>query len=133
MIILDNYRCLSELIFGGVNGFNLFDPSETVTYDSPPEVVVTSVRRFHGDSVETLQIPAEGPLQLSYEDDFVAFDEEPGGLEPDDQVLGRRGLGGCVADLRGLGLDRRQDVVLGLRSDQLERVVTHECEGIGAL
>ncbi|MDJ0908652.1 MAG: two-component regulator propeller domain-containing protein [Woeseiaceae bacterium] len=63
-----------ELIFGGVQGFNLFNPSALMADGSPPGVVVTSVRRFHGDFAETLQLPAEGPLQLSYKDDFVSFE-----------------------------------------------------------
>jgi len=42
-------------------------------------------------------------VDVGREDHFVAFDEEPRGLEANDQVLGRRGLGSRVADLRGLG------------------------------
>ena len=63
-----------ELIFGGVHGFNLFDPSALVPKESPPGVVVTSVRRFYGDVAETLQLPPNGPLRLSFEDDFVSFE-----------------------------------------------------------
>jgi signal transduction histidine kinase/CheY-like chemotaxis protein/streptogramin lyase len=63
-----------ELMFGGVNGFNLFAPDEIEVPQVPPEVVITSVRRFHGDRVETLPVPPEGRLELSYRDDFVSFE-----------------------------------------------------------
>jgi signal transduction histidine kinase/streptogramin lyase len=63
-----------ELLFGGVNGFNLFDPDEIEVSQVTPQVVVTSVRRFHGDRVEKLPVPPDGRLELSYRDDYVSFE-----------------------------------------------------------
>jgi ligand-binding sensor domain-containing protein len=63
-----------ELLFGGVNGLSLFDPDEIRVFQAPPKIVVTSIRRFHGDRVETLPVPTDGRLELSYRDDFVSFE-----------------------------------------------------------
>ena len=76
------YRCRDgEILFGGVNGFNIFSPDKLLEDTNIPSVVLTDFRVFN----KSLQpSPAEGRmttdisdarfLQLSYEDAVLSFE-----------------------------------------------------------
>ncbi|MDD5368789.1 MAG: two-component regulator propeller domain-containing protein [Anaerolineaceae bacterium] len=61
-----------EIFFGGVNGFNSFDPSRVKDSAYHPPVVVTSFQKFN-HTVQT-DLPVNAHLQLSYKDTFIAFE-----------------------------------------------------------
>jgi signal transduction histidine kinase len=62
-----------DLIFGGSNGFNRFDPEKLITNPVPPPVSVTSFRLFDREvSLDSLRTP-DG-LRLRSGDDFFSFE-----------------------------------------------------------
>jgi len=61
-----------ELFFGGVSGFNVFHPDSIVAKLQAPPVLVTSVKIF--DQPLTLDATAQQQLELSHNDDFIAFE-----------------------------------------------------------
>ena len=67
------YRSASgELLFGGVNGFNAFDPAAIVRQSPPPLVAITGFRTGSGIPQPLLATPSE--LSLAYQDNGFAFD-----------------------------------------------------------
>jgi PAS domain S-box-containing protein len=72
----DSGSCLKtsrgEMLFGGVDGLNLFKPGEIQDNPSPPPVVITSFRIFNEPVAANL---AGGtPIRLSYRQNFISFE-----------------------------------------------------------
>lgn len=62
-----------DLIFGGSDGFNRFDPEKLITNPVPPPVAITSFRLFDREvSLDSLRTP-DG-LRLRPGDDFFSFE-----------------------------------------------------------
>ena len=76
-----SYRCRDgTLLFGGVNGFNLFSPDNLVQDTNVPAVVLTDFRIFNksvqpsaSDSRMTTDISDASSLELSYKDAVFSF------------------------------------------------------------
>ncbi len=69
-----------EMFFGGINGFNIFDPTMVKKNDYSPPIVITDFQLFN-ESVSPLTEPGlEKPIsiaremELSYRDDFFSFE-----------------------------------------------------------
>lgn len=70
------YRTSSGMLaFGGVNGFNIFDPQEIHINSFPPQLVITSFKVNHSNTLlvqeENKTIPE---LMLNYKDRIVSFE-----------------------------------------------------------
>jgi PAS domain S-box-containing protein len=61
-----------ELYFGGMNGFNVFDPSTIGKNTHPPKVVITSVAKFN-QQVNNLHTVLTDGLDLNYKDYLIEF------------------------------------------------------------
>ncbi len=57
---------------GGVQGFNLFDPTTLQDNQAPPPVVITAFKKFN-QTVRTNLTDGE-EITLSYQDNFISFD-----------------------------------------------------------
>lgn len=64
----------NELYFGGVKGFNVFNPADFMTYSPPPPVVITSFKKFNREVKLTTSISEISQLRLSYRDYFISFE-----------------------------------------------------------
>ncbi len=69
-----------EMYFGGINGFNVFDPSRVVDNSFIPPVVITDFRLFGksvpvgGNSVLKKTISQTSQLELAYEQNNLALE-----------------------------------------------------------
>ncbi len=61
-----------ELFFGGLKGLNTFFPGEVVDNTHVPTIVITSVKVL--DQTVRTDLPPDGHLELSYQDNFVSFE-----------------------------------------------------------
>lgn len=61
-----------ELLFGGINGFNTFDPTAIMRDPAPPQVAITEFRSGSGVSHPLLAMP--NVLSLPYQDNGFSFD-----------------------------------------------------------
>src|SRR5690606_25916034 len=61
-----------RLYFGGINGFNIFDPLELDTRTTPPQVAITRVSGFGGSSVPALQ--DDYHIALDWRQNSITFD-----------------------------------------------------------
>jgi len=61
-----------ELYFGGLQGLNAFYPNEIERNEQPPPVVISQVYLFNQPFSATIE--ADQQLQLSYQQNFLAFD-----------------------------------------------------------
>jgi PAS domain S-box-containing protein len=57
---------------GGVHGFNLFRPENVKPNPIPPPVAITRFAVFN--EPQAVDLSGQTPIQLSYEQDFIAFD-----------------------------------------------------------
>ncbi len=68
--------CLKDragrLYFGGIHGFNVFDPAEIQANPIPPPVAITALRVFNEPLAGDLS--GRAPIQLSYQQNFIAFE-----------------------------------------------------------
>lgn len=62
------------LYFGGVNGFNIFDPKLIERHDHPPPVVLTSLRRNNEPSPQAISVEDLQQIRLEPEDRIVALE-----------------------------------------------------------
>ena len=60
------------LIFGGIDGFNLFDPGAIQDNPVPPPVVVTALQVFNNPIATDLS--GKTPIDLNYRQNFISFD-----------------------------------------------------------
>jgi PAS domain S-box-containing protein len=72
----DSGACLKtsrgEMLFGGVNGLNLFKPAEIQDNAAPPPVAISTFRIFNEPVATDL---ADGtPIRLSYRQNFISFE-----------------------------------------------------------
>ena len=70
-----------EMFFGGVNGFNAFHPDLIQESSFMPPVVITDFQLFNesvvpgaGSVLDWAQLKARSDIELSYTDDFLAFE-----------------------------------------------------------
>ncbi|MEJ2011291.1 MAG: two-component regulator propeller domain-containing protein [Anaerolineales bacterium] len=69
-----------ELYFGGINGFNVFQPQDIADNPFVPPVVITDILLFNQplqigvDGKLAQAVPESDRLQLSYGDDFLTFE-----------------------------------------------------------
>jgi diguanylate cyclase (GGDEF)-like protein len=61
-----------EMVFGGSNGFNIFEPSRIEWNDSTPPVALTAV--FEGDSRIDARLDRDRPLQMAYRHNLITFE-----------------------------------------------------------
>lgn len=64
----------SELIFGGINGFNIFHPSAMNANIHPPEVVLTSFKLLNKEVILDEHISVAEEIVLTHHDDVIAFE-----------------------------------------------------------
>lgn len=62
-----------EMFFGGVNGYNSFYPDKVEDNQTPPPVVITSVKNLHQEISREI-IQSDMPAELSYNQNFLTFD-----------------------------------------------------------
>jgi len=60
------------LYFGGVHGFNLFDPRSMADNLVPPPVVITAFKKFN--QIERKDLAENELIVLSYQDNFISFE-----------------------------------------------------------
>ena len=60
------------LFFGGANGFNVFYPEQIRDNAHVPPVVITAFKKFN--QVVLTDLPADAAIELSYQENFIAFD-----------------------------------------------------------
>ncbi|MCP3963310.1 MAG: response regulator [bacterium] len=63
-----------ELIFGGVNGFNIFHPDRIVGNTNAPAVVLTSFLKSGQEVPRDRWLDERGEVVLRHDDDIVSFD-----------------------------------------------------------
>jgi PAS domain S-box-containing protein len=65
-----------KMFFGGVNGFNVFDPKELKSKDrlTPPPIVITSFKKRSQEVKLNTSIPEVDQLELSYKDTSISFE-----------------------------------------------------------
>ncbi len=61
-----------RLYFGGIHGFNVFDPGEIQDNPVPPPVAITAMRIFNEPA--KVDLSGQAPVQLSYQQNFIAFE-----------------------------------------------------------
>lgn len=59
-----------EMVFGGVNGFNIFQPNGIQRKKSKPQVAITDVKIMN----QSVAFASKSALEISYKQNFVAFD-----------------------------------------------------------
>jgi PAS domain S-box-containing protein len=63
-----------KMYFGGVKGFNVFDPEKVKKTSSPPPIVITSFKKF-GETTELGKpVAYVDEIELSYGDSFISFE-----------------------------------------------------------
>ncbi|MBP1693362.1 MAG: signal transduction histidine kinase, partial [Chloroflexi bacterium] len=60
------------MVFGGIDGFNLFDPADIQDNPVPPPVVVTAFNVFNNPVATDLS--GKTPIDLNYRQNFISFD-----------------------------------------------------------
>lgn len=74
------YRTRSgEMYFGGINGFNVFDPAAVKDNAYLPPVVITTFRRYNSDDKEGVAVSEKGisarkEVVLSHNDNIISFE-----------------------------------------------------------
>jgi PAS domain S-box-containing protein len=72
----DSGSCLQtrsgEMLFGGVNGLNIFRPEEIQDNPNPPPVVISTFRIFNEPIA--VNLADRTPIRLSYRQNFIAFE-----------------------------------------------------------
>ena len=96
-----------ELFFGGLNGYNIFDPAELQINEAAPVVALTGFFKS-GDSVKS-DLPAdpEEGIEISYRDDNVSFEFAALDFAAPQQNRYMYKLEGFDEDWIGLGNRRR--------------------------
>lgn len=61
-----------QLVFGGVNGFNVFHPDSILSHDQPPEVAVTSIWNQRRDRAP-VDVVTRSHVRLPHDQNQVAF------------------------------------------------------------
>lgn len=61
-----------EMYFGGVHGFNVFQPDTVQRNPAPPPVVITNFSIFNQPAA--VDLTGETPIDLSYRESFIAFE-----------------------------------------------------------
>ncbi|MBF0378795.1 MAG: response regulator [Desulfamplus sp.] len=64
----------SELFFGGINGFNIFNPSKISDNPNIPEIVLTSFKIFDKEILPANALSSLPTIRLSYKDSFFSFE-----------------------------------------------------------
>lgn len=61
-----------ELLFGGMSGFNIFNPSQIELNETPPPVRITSFKRFN--MLQNRRLRDGDTIRLRHDDNFFAFE-----------------------------------------------------------
>ncbi len=61
-----------RMYFGGIQGFNTFDPSDVIDNPLPPQVIITALKKFN--QIERKDITGNEKLSLTYQDTFISFE-----------------------------------------------------------
>lgn len=64
----------STLFFGGVNGFNIFNPGEVERHESAPSVVFTAFKMLNSKVPLNPVIEAREEVEISYRDTLISFE-----------------------------------------------------------
>ena len=67
-------RPLLVLLFGGINGFNLFFPEDLKDNPYPPAVEITSFKKFNKEAKLSKVISECDEIKLSHKDYFFSFE-----------------------------------------------------------
>jgi signal transduction histidine kinase/CheY-like chemotaxis protein/ligand-binding sensor domain-containing protein len=63
-----------HMYFGGINGFNRFEPDQLYTNPMPPRIVLTAFKVFERERKFPIATPYLEEIDLSYKDNFVSFE-----------------------------------------------------------
>jgi|GEM_PF-1665252 len=63
-----------DLVFGGINGFNIIDPADVVDNPNPPSLVITAVKTFDEPLQFDRDISELDKIELSYKQNFISFE-----------------------------------------------------------
>lgn len=96
-----------ELLFGGVNGFNAFDPERVESNSHVPPVVLTSFTKLNQPVPLGAGASAVGEIALSYSDFFTSFEFAALDFTAPEENRYRYQLQGLTDDWVGLGGERR--------------------------
>ncbi|MCB2221373.1 MAG: histidine kinase [Bacteroidetes bacterium] len=61
-----------KLYFGGMNGYNYFDPGEIISNPNPPVVVVTAFRKFN--ELQPVEMHHGDTIHLRHDENFFSFE-----------------------------------------------------------
>lgn len=61
-----------QMYFGGVQGFNVFDPNLLQNNPIPPPVIITAFKKFN--QTDRKDLTGEQEITLSYQDNFISFE-----------------------------------------------------------
>lgn len=62
-----------ELMFGGIAGFNIFEPERIRSNEHPPQIAFTGISRLN-EPVDLRLLAADRRLEFTYRDQLVSFD-----------------------------------------------------------
>jgi signal transduction histidine kinase/ligand-binding sensor domain-containing protein/CheY-like chemotaxis protein/HPt (histidine-containing phosphotransfer) domain-containing protein len=63
-----------RLLFGGANGFNIFDPARLQEHTAPPSVVLTRVEVLNRPAATVTPYPLLRGLELTHRDNVISFE-----------------------------------------------------------
>ena len=63
-----------EMLFGGINGFNVFDADQLVINPNQPNVYLTSIKKFDEEVHLNQDITSIKEIEFSYNDNFITFE-----------------------------------------------------------
>ncbi|SLM31927.1 putative Histidine kinase [Desulfamplus magnetovallimortis] len=64
----------NEMFFGGINGFNVFNPSKISDNPNIPEIVLTSFKVFNKEVLSANELSLLPTISLSYKESFFSFE-----------------------------------------------------------
>lgn len=62
-----------EILFGGINGYNKFNPSDIIENKYSPDVILTSLTKYEGNNNIKKDISFEKETEINYSDNLIKF------------------------------------------------------------
>lgn len=62
-----------EMLFGGINGYNKFNPTDIIENKYSPDVILTSLTKYEGNNNIKKDISFEKETEINYSDNLIKF------------------------------------------------------------
>ena len=62
-----------EMLFGGINGYNKFDPSDIIENKYSPDVILSSLTKYEGNNKIKKDISFDEETEINYSDNLIKF------------------------------------------------------------